>query len=632
MNVSKKPRIVAALSLAVVLITAILAGCISSDWGRVKVSDVNIMTEQNLNIYGKLWMPKDASPENKLPAIIMTHGYSAHYNNMVGVSLEFARRGYIVLAFDAYAMGYSDKNDPETYPEWDDGAYAALQYLGSLPQVDADKIGMIGHSRGNMWNQNAAATAWKAHDTDPTVAVPHSLLLASFSFNPIEKLPNGKYGYVLNAYPVNVATIFGAKDEFGQMVWQTDLDNYNYTHSSQFVAGTGVQDLDMDIYFMYGNKTALDRNASIAIANIGKLRAAFTYQNTHIVAVFNWKPIGDMIDYMDITLRGGNTTIARDDQVWFTRQAILFFGFCAFFTFVISLGLSLADTHFFSTIKRPQPASMNEIHNWKEGTAFAILFLCLQLPFLLLYFKISGWPGIYKNWQLLGQNAYFSAPGLNPSVVMNCITAAILTLVVILVYRFIGRKKGCTLDNLGFNIPGKQIGKAILMGVTVFTIAYIVLCFVYSTTGTFVSFLEFSLAPMNLLHWGSFFKYLPFWLLAQFINAVVFNSVTRVNNAKEWVNYLLIILGSSLAIFILLLIQYIPLYTTGHMGIENSGWMDLAPNFSTLQLLGASIITPVCAINNRVMYKKTGSVWAGAVSSALLALLFGIGHVIIATV
>ncbi|MBQ6292755.1 MAG: hypothetical protein IJK77_02620 [Lachnospiraceae bacterium] len=632
MNASKKPRIIAVVSLVIVLIASILATGISSDWGKVQVSEVRLVTEQNVSLYAKLWMPKDASPENKLPAIVMAHGYSAHYNNMVGISLEFARRGYIVIAFDAYAMGYSEANDPVAYPEWDDGAYAVLQYLGSLPQVDKNRIGMIGHSRGNMWNQNAAATAWKAHDTDPSVTVPRSLVIASFSFNPIEKLPNGSYGYALNAYPVNAATIFGSKDEFGITVWNTDLDNYNYTHSPQFVAGAGVRDLDMDIYFMYGNKAPLQRDAAIAIAGIGKLRAAFTYPNIHILAAFNNKPIGDMIEFMDITLRGGAVTLDRNDQVWATRQCLLFFGFFGVFVFVISLALSLADTRFFATIKRPQPASMNEIHNWKEGGLFALLFLCLQLPMLLLYFKVSGWPGIYKTWQLLPQGPYFSAPGLNPTVVMNLITAAILILVVVLVYFFIGKKRGATLDNLGFNIPGKQIGKAILLGLTTFGIAYLVLCLFYDLTGTFVSFMQFSITPMNHLHWVNFLKYLPFWLLAHLVNAVVFNSVTRVNNAKEWVNYLLIILGSSLAIIILLAVQYTGLYATGHLTIENSGWKDLSTNFSTLELLSAVIITPVCAITNRVMYKKTGSVWAGGILSALLALLFGIGHVIIASV
>ena len=630
MKASKKPRIVAIVSLAVVLFTSIIASCISSDWGKVQVSDIKLVTEQNLSINAKLWMPKDASPDNKLPAIVMAHGYSAHYNNMVGLSLEFARRGYIVLAFDAYGMGYSDVNDPIEHPEWDDGAYAALQYLGSLEQVDKDKIGMIGHSRGNMWNQNAAATAWQNHDEDPSVIVPHSIMVVSFSFNPIEKMADGSYGYVLNAYPVNVAVISGLYDEFGVTVWNTDPDQY--TSSPQFFMGTGVRDVQPDIYFMYGNKAPLERNAALAIAGMGKLRAAFTYPNTHVVAVFNWKPIGDMIDFMDITLRNGETTIGRDDQVWFTRQCLLFFGFFGFFVFVIALALSLADTRLFQSIKLPQPASMNEIHNWKQGVIFGILILILQLPMLLLYFYISGWPGIQKNWQALGQGPYFSAPSLNPTVLLNLITVGILVAVTILVYFFIGKKRGCTRDSLGMNIPGKQIGKAILLAVTTFGIAYLILCLFYDLTGTFVSFLEFDVIPMNHVHWVSYFKYLPFWLLAHLVNGVVLNSVTRVNNAKEWVNYTLIIVGSCFATFLLLLMQYVSIYTTGHLFIENSGWRDMPTNFATLSLLSAIIITPFCAITNRMMYKKTGSIWAGGFLAAMTALLFNIGHVIIAYV
>ena len=630
MKPKKAPRIVAIVSLAIVLITSIIASGMSSDWGKVKVSEIELITEQNITIYAKIWMPKDASADNKKPAIVMAHGYSAHHNNMVGVSMEFARRGYVVIAFDAYATGYSDVSDRTTYPEWDDGAYAALQYLGSLPQVDADKIGMIGHSRGNMWNQNAASTAWKNHETDPTVAVPHSMFIASFSFNPIEKQAGGGYGYSLNNYPVNVAVESGMYDEFGVTVWNTDPDNY--THSPQFFMGTGVRDIEPDAYFMYGNPTKLSREQSLTIANIGKLRAAFTYPNTHIVAVFDRKPIGDMIEFMDLTLRDGEFTLDREDQVWFGRQCALFFGFFGFFVFIIALALSLADTAFFSTIKRPEPASMTTLHNWKEGIAYVILFLILQLPMLLLYFYISGWPGIQPGWQHLGQNSYFCAPGLNPTVILNLITAGILIIVVALVYFFIGKKRGSTLDNLGFNIPGKQIGKAILLAVTTFAIAYTILCLFYSTTGTFVSFLEFDLIPMNLVHWSAFFKYLPFWLIAHLVNGVVFNSVTRQNNMPEWANYLLVILGSSLAIIILLVAQYTSIYTTGHLFIEDSGWLGLATNFSTLQLLSAIIITPFCAILNRMMYKKTGSVWAGGCLAAMTAMLFGVCHVIIAYV
>ena len=630
MKKKKTARIVALISLVIVFATSILASCISSDFGNVKVMDIKLVTEQNLALNAKLWIPKDASEESPLPALVMSHGYSAHYNNMVGLSLEFARRGYVVIAYDAYGMGYSELNDGITQPEWDDGAYAALQYLGNLPQVDENRIGMIGHSRGNLWNQNAAITAWRNHDSDPTVIVPRSLMLISFSFTPIEKLSNGSFGYALTEYPVSVGTIFGEYDEFAASVWNTRPEEY--TKAVMFGMGAGVRDVTPDIYFVFGNATPLSRSEAAAAAEAGNLRAAFSYPNTHIIAVFDDKPIGDTIDFMDITLRGGESTVDRDDQVWFGRQSALFFGFFGFFVFVISLGVSLVDTSFFSTIVRPQPKSMNTLHSVKDGIAYGVIFLLLQVPMLTLYFYLSGWPGIIKVWQPLPQGPYFSAPGLNPTVLLDLIISAILILVVFLVYTFIGKKNGSTLDNLGFNIPAKQIGKAVLLAITTFGIAYAVLCIIYTVTGTFVSFLEFDIIPMNGIHWAAFFKYLPFWLLMNLVNGVVFNSVTRVNNAKEWVNYLLIILGSSLAVLILLLVQYISLYTTGTVAIETSAWHDLPTNFATLQLLSAIIIGPIGAVTNRVMYKKTGSVWAGGVLAALVGMLFSVCHVIIAYV
>ena len=630
MKKKKTARIVAVIALVIVFATSIIASWISSDFGNVKVMDVKIVSEQNLSINAKLWMPKDASADDPRPAVVMSHGYSAHYNNMVGISLEFARRGYVVIAFDAYGMGYSDLNDGITQPEWDDGAYAALQYLGNLPQVDKDRIGMIGHSRGNLWNQNAAISAWQNHNTDPTVIVPHSLMLISFSYTPIQKLSNGSFGYALNEYPVSVGTIFGEYDEFADSVWKTRPEEY--TSAAMYSMGAGVRGVTPDIYFAYGDPTPLSPDEAVKAAEAGNLRASFSYPNTHIIAVFNDKPIGDTIDFMDITLRGGEHTMSRDDQVWFGRQSALFFGFFGFFVFVIALAVALVDTPFFSTIVRPQPKSMNTLHNAKEGVAYGIIFLLLQVPMLSLYFYLSGWPGIVKVWQPLPQGPYFSAPGLNPTVLLDLIISAILILVVFLVYRFIGKKSGSTLDNLGFNIPARQIGKAVLLAVTTFGIAYAVLCIIYTTTGTFVSFLEFDIIPMNGIHWAAFFKYLPFWLLMNLINGMVFNSVTRVNNAKEWVNYVLIILGSSLAVLIMLLVQYISLYTTGTVAIPTSAWHDLPTNFATLQLLGAIIIGPVGAVSNRVLYKKTGSIWAGGVLAALVGMLFSVCHVIIAYV
>ena len=68
-------------------------------------------------------------------------------------ALELARRGYVVLAPDyprfgdsttnAYALGYASATMKGLWNHW-----RALELLSALPQVDAQRLGVIGHSLG----------------------------------------------------------------------------------------------------------------------------------------------------------------------------------------------------------------------------------------------------------------------------------------------------------------------------------------------------------------------------------------------------------------------------------------------------------------------------------------------------
>ena len=58
---------------------------------------------------GDLWHPKDLQSEDKLPAVILCHGWGgvrSHLNQ--AYALEFAKAGYVVLTFDYRGWGDSD--------------------------------------------------------------------------------------------------------------------------------------------------------------------------------------------------------------------------------------------------------------------------------------------------------------------------------------------------------------------------------------------------------------------------------------------------------------------------------------------------------------------------------------------
>ncbi|MGY4420191.1 pimeloyl-ACP methyl ester carboxylesterase [Bradyrhizobium sp. JR6.1] len=101
-----------------------------------------------------LYIPPNATPQIPAPGILAVHGYINSRETQDGFAIEFARRGYVVLALDQTGHGYSD---PPSFANGFGGP-DGLAYLRSLPFVDKENIGLEGHSMGG-WTVLAAATA-----------------------------------------------------------------------------------------------------------------------------------------------------------------------------------------------------------------------------------------------------------------------------------------------------------------------------------------------------------------------------------------------------------------------------------------------------------------------------------------
>lgn len=124
-------------------------------------------------ITGYLLVPPARPSGERLPAMLAMHSTIAPGAAVtVGVEqvrenryygLELARRGYVVLAIDVITAGervYPGDEPFETeafdrrFPEWSamgkmlSDHQRAIDYLVSLPEVDPERIGVIGHSLG----------------------------------------------------------------------------------------------------------------------------------------------------------------------------------------------------------------------------------------------------------------------------------------------------------------------------------------------------------------------------------------------------------------------------------------------------------------------------------------------------
>lgn len=120
-------------------------------------------SEDGLTLHGQLFLPRDA--KGKVPGLVFMHGgpvrqmmlgfhYMDYYHNAYAENEYLASRGYAVLSVNyrlGVMYGRAFREAPNTIwrgaAEYKD-VVAAGRYLQSLPQVDADKIGLWGGSYG----------------------------------------------------------------------------------------------------------------------------------------------------------------------------------------------------------------------------------------------------------------------------------------------------------------------------------------------------------------------------------------------------------------------------------------------------------------------------------------------------
>jgi len=122
--------------------------------GGIRIEDVRFKGAKGNTMSALLYIPPNATRETPAPGILAVHGYINSRETQDGFAIEFARRGYVVLALDQTGHGYSD---PPAFANGFGGP-DALAYLRGLDFVDKDNIGLEGHSMGG-WTVLAAATA-----------------------------------------------------------------------------------------------------------------------------------------------------------------------------------------------------------------------------------------------------------------------------------------------------------------------------------------------------------------------------------------------------------------------------------------------------------------------------------------
>jgi uncharacterized protein len=114
---------------------------------RVTVQKVTFKNQYRMNVAGNLFIPKDLDRNTKSPAIVIGHPMGAVKEQSANLyATKMAEQGFVTLSLDLSFWGESDGQPrnavaPDIYAE---DFSAAVDFLGTQPFVDRDRIGAIG--------------------------------------------------------------------------------------------------------------------------------------------------------------------------------------------------------------------------------------------------------------------------------------------------------------------------------------------------------------------------------------------------------------------------------------------------------------------------------------------------------
>ncbi len=301
---------VLSIALMLILIGSIGASVLQTNSGKVRVMDINLITEDQQHLHGLVFIPKSASKDNQCPVVITSHGWLNSAEVQDAASIELSRRGIAVIAMDAYNHGLSSSvldNQIVSSDQTGQGMFALVEYAASgiMDFIDTSRIGVMGHSMGGRAAKNTAIhysklyneaiEAAKAPDSDAGIEITEAeLKYADYQMKISAALPTGQSPGSMADWSIirlNMGFLYGLLEEGG----------YGSTTGTANLIGSSKEALDMvnssdpsvsyvEEGVFYGNKAD------------GTLRVLYQPNTTHPLIHFDPTSTADVIKFFTYTL------------------------------------------------------------------------------------------------------------------------------------------------------------------------------------------------------------------------------------------------------------------------------------------------------------------------------------------
>lgn len=595
-----KAALVLIICVVIMVGASLLASLAQRDFGSVDVTNVTFDNVNGIRVRAKLFRPVDATAEDPMPGVVYIHGYQNNRETGDAYCLELARRGFVVLNIDAIGRGNSGIPGDVDAPDFDEtyGGKTSVEYLRSLEFVNADSVGIMGHSLG-------AEMAYLVALDDPTI---NALVITGFAYRTDSSA----------AMPRNMLMIIGRWDEFRQRMTGTRDIEAEWMSTEQTGAALPVENPQFET--TYGDFAA------------GTARRVFIPPITHVQESHSRAAIAETVEWMRQALHPPEQRwIDASRQIWELKEYSTLVAMLACFASLLPLGLMLLRTGFFASLRGPVAGKFAvTTRSYWSGVVINGLLEWLYIPLIFVLFGLH----VY----VVRIDKVF------PMMMVNGVVWWFLVINIIGFFIFRGwykkqaREHDLTLAELGisyrtdrFALDGGKIGRTILLGLILFAFAYLAEYLLEQLLIVDFRFIWPFASDLTPYRWLMFLLYFPFILVSFVLTGTFLHARLRRPQKDTWLktfaSWSLSNLFALIAPLILfLLVQYVPLLTTGFIPLVGPGGVFVV---FILLLFHIIVVLAITTVISTWFYQITGKIYLGALlNAALVAWIFASSQVI----
>lgn len=593
---------------------------------------------------GLLFVPKDASKDNKKPGIVLTHGYLNNREMQLPFAIELARRGFVVLAVDREGHGNYNNVDNANAMMAFKGYYESARYLYNLDFVDQTRIGMSGHSMGGVATASALLT---------------DMSKQSLTFQG-KKVTASGYGIIKAALLQGASMFMGARPEASVGILKAQDDEFffqskdsngnaticrEYLHSVDAANFVGVsytkgEAINVQNGALYVGGKVVEASGGNAVG--APFRVIYESPEIHPLNHWSLHSTPKLVNffYSAFGTPTTNSYLAESNQVWWVKEGFSLIGLLTLLSLIVPGAALLLTIPFFGTLTtrrrvKVAPAGAltletvpvsseliesekKEVTKWWDHLLYWIVpIICAVFSGFTIKPFVASWGDLwFPNTQLYPQDTTNWVSLWAAACGLFACGMVLLVYVGRLIAKSCLKAKGVDLevDNpfqtarvSTFGNALKTIALALILVIGLYLIVFIN----WGIWTVDFRIWTFAIKVFNVANMvPTACRYALFFGIYYVLSGIA-NQTYRIKNLPDWASIAINAFFNVIGIFLVTIIQYGVFRTSGVLWQKET-------NLAYIVLFPVVPVLVIATIFSRLLYKKTGNIWLGSLVNTFL--------------